>query len=142
MRKINACLNQNLVKICALSHQLDKLQGMVQALLPEHLRAYVRVGQFQQGQLLLMCEEANWMTELHYFLPQLRDRLREEYSLYQLSGIRVKSVTPHQCGRSKLATAPSLSSAARQTIMASATAIEYAPIQVALQNLAREKKDK
>lgn len=136
MRKINACLNHNLAKICSISHQMDKVQAMVQEILPQHLRAHVHVGHLYLGQLLLVCDDVSWMTELNYMLPQLRDRLREEYHFYQLSGIRVKAAMPGQNRQRKSTLPPTMSAVARQGIMESASVINDVAIQTALKNLA------
>ena len=124
-----------------ISHQLDKLQDLIQQLLPEHLRSHVRVGNMKNGQLLLICDDTSWTTELKFLLPELRDRLREEYQLYQLSGLRIKAEMPIVSVKKKKNPPKKLNATVRNTILNSANLLESGPLRDAMQKLAGVEKE-
>jgi len=124
-----------------ISHQLDKLQDLIQHLLPEHLRSHVRVGNMKNGQLLLICDDTSWTTELKFLLPELRDRLREEYQLYQLSGLRIKAEMPIVSVKKKKNPPKKLNATVRNTILNSANLLESGPLRDAMQKLAGVEKE-
>lgn len=124
-----------------ISHQLDKLQDLIQQLLPEHLRSHVRVGNMKNGQLLLICDDTSWTTELKFLLPELRDRLREEYQLYQLSGLRAKAEMPIASVKKKKHSPKKLNATVQNTILNSANLLEPGPLRDAMQKLAGVEKE-
>ncbi|MCC5792444.1 MAG: DUF721 domain-containing protein [Legionellaceae bacterium] len=136
LRRVNQCLNSNLVKICLRSYQLEKLQDMVRQVLPDSLREHCQVGSFQQGQLIILVNDACWATELKFLLPQLRDRLRSEYQLYQLSGIQLKVGLPPAVPESGRKKKSGLTRQARQLIDKEAEGLPPGPLQTALKKLA------
>lgn len=84
MRRINRCLNPQLVSICLQSYQVDKINDIFQSLLPEHLRGHCQVVSFIRGKLAISVNDSTFATELRYLIPSLRDSLRREHQLYQL----------------------------------------------------------
>lgn len=89
MRRINRCLNRQLLTVCQQAIQLDEISSKLHKYLPENLRNNCRVGSFNKGCLILVTNNAIWATELRYCLPTLRDSLRRDAGLYQLTSIKI-----------------------------------------------------
>jgi hypothetical protein len=89
MRPINLCFNKQIIDICQRAAELEALNIRVKTYLPENLREFCSVGSFEKGCLILTTPDAVWATQLRYALPNLRDLLRKEAGLYQLSAIKV-----------------------------------------------------
>jgi len=89
MRRIYQCLNSTTTVLFQQTLLLEALQEKIAQFLPLHLQTGCRVAQFSKGQLVLSLENPIHATELRYLLPALRDRLRTEGRLYQLSAIKI-----------------------------------------------------
>lgn len=89
MRHITRCLNTQLIEICQQAIKLEELTEIVQRFLPEVLRPHCQVGSFQKGTLNLIVNSSVWGSQLRYILPELRDKLRKEASIYQLVSIKI-----------------------------------------------------
>lgn len=94
MRSISHCLNQQLVDICQRSVQLEELSNKLSQWLPTELVGECQVGSFNKGCLILITSNAAWASQIRYLIPELRDKLRTEAGLYQLSSIKVSVVIP------------------------------------------------
>ncbi|MGQ3888437.1 DUF721 domain-containing protein [Legionella sp. CNM-1927-20] len=137
MRPINYCLNKQLADICQQVIQLDKLNSLLKPLLPIHLQAYCQVGSFNKGSLLISLTDAAFATELRYYLPTLRDKLRKEAGLYQLMNIKVQLVTADNTKEAKkLKKKQLLSLKARSIIREVGDLCAYRPLKEALHHLA------
>lgn len=136
MRKISECLSPQLAKICLHSFQLSKLGEAVSDFLPEHLRSHVSAASFQKGQLLLCVSDGAWATELRFMLPSLRDYLRKEHQLYQLTGIKIKvSHSPVDAHRSKPKRTSRMSADAKNAISDYAEGMQDGALKDALKHL-------
>lgn len=89
MKRIDHCINIKLKSICQRSMQLEELNSLLQHYLPNDLKEHCYAGSFNRGNLILMATDPAWATQLRYCIPELRDKLRAEAQLYQLSSIAV-----------------------------------------------------
>ncbi|VEB38067.1 Zn-ribbon-containing, possible RNA-binding protein-like protein [Legionella sainthelensi] len=137
MRSISHCLNKQLAEICQHSFQLEELSHRVKQLLPENLVTECNVGSFNKGCLVLTTTNAVWATQLRYILPELRDRLRKEAGIYQLSSIKITVSTPtFQHEKPIQHQKNALSEKAKATIIHESQQCTYEPLQKALLRLA------
>ncbi|KTC76772.1 DUF721 domain-containing protein [Legionella brunensis] len=139
MRRINRCLNSQLQEICQNALELEGLSTLVKTHLPPHLSNYCKVGSFLKGALTLTITNAAWATELRYNLPELRDKLRKEAGLYQLTGIKISIESENNplTAISKTKRTITLSPAARNAIHIASEQCDYEPLKEALQQLAK-----
>ena len=136
MRRVNHCLNKQLLDICQQAVWLDKLNLKLAELLPEHLRAHCKVGSFNRGCLVLVTDKPAMTTELRYSLPALRDALRGDAGLYQLLSIKIHVDTgEYQQRKGKLA-GSGLSDTARDAIKTAGETCSWPPLKEALLRLA------
>jgi hypothetical protein len=142
MRRINSCLNKQLVDLCQRAVQLDELGNKVNQWLPDNLRAHCRVGSFARGCLLIVVDQADWATELRYCLPTLRDNLRQNAGVYQLTSIKIQIAADAPMAsldkRQKAKTTLSMSRGAREACRKTGELCSYEPLKTVLLNLARE----
>lgn len=99
MRRINLCLNKQLLTICQKSMQLESLNINVKQFLPAHLQEHCRVSHFEKGIMTLTVDESVWANELRYFLSEIRDKLRKDAGLYQLVSIKTTIASNHQLAK-------------------------------------------
>lgn len=138
MRAISHCLNKQLAEICQRSVQLEELSNKLAQFLPSELVQQCHVGSYNKGCLILITTNAAWASQLRYALPELRDKLRTEAKMYQLSSIKV-SITPvvfHE--KPEQSKRHLLSEKAKATIISESRHCNYEPLQKALLNLAEE----
>ena len=139
MRAISHCLNKQLADICQRSVQLEELSNKLAQFLPSELVQQCHVGSYNKGCLILMTTNAVWASQLRYALPELRDKLRTEAKMYQLSSIKVSITTPktpyEKPAQSKRHL---LSEKAKATIISESRHCNYKPLQKALLHLADE----
>ncbi|MGL5741306.1 MAG: DciA family protein [Legionella sp.] len=137
MRSISHCLNKQLADICQRSVQLEELANKVKLLLPDNLGKECHVGSFNKGCLILTTTNAAWASQLRYALPELRDRLRKEAGMYQLTSIKVAVVEPTiHYEKSTPLQKHVLSEKAKATIISESQQCTYEPLQKALLHLA------
>lgn len=139
MRSINRCLNPQLLEICQRAIQLDELNSKLKHYLAPPLSEHCQVGNFSKGCLLITTTNSAWATELRYSLPVLRDRLRKEAGLYQLTSIKIHIADISQQIDSKPSNKKALSAIARDTIKEAGELCNYPPLQNALYELAENK---
>lgn len=137
MRLIKTCFNRQLADLCKRSFQLEELSEKVERLLPEALKAHCRVGSFEKGCLTLITSHAGWASQLRYAIPELRDTLRKDAGMYQLSSIQISIgdliiETPPPIERPK----HQLSEDAKATIVSESQSCNYQPLKKALLHLA------
>jgi len=137
MRSISRCLNKQLAEICQRSVQLEELANKIAQLLPAALAKECQVGSFNKGCLVLTTNNAAWASQLRYAVPELRDKLRKEAGMYQLSSIKITVVEP-ATSYEKPAQQKNhlLSEKAKATIISESQHCNYEPLQKALLHLA------
>lgn len=144
MRRINRCLNKQILTLCQQSIQLDELNLKLTQFLPTNLAEHCRAGSFSKGCLLLVISKPAIATELRYFLPTLRDALRTEAGLYQLSSIKIQ-INAEQYPQNKSSGSskakPELSSNARDAVRNAGELCSWPPLKDILFRLANGKKD-
>jgi hypothetical protein len=138
MRSISRCLNKQLVDLCQRSMQLEELSNKINQLLPENLASECKVGSFNKGCLVLTTNNAAWASQLRYAIPELRDRLRKEAGMYQLSSIKINVIEPAVVYNkpNQAAVTHELSEKAKATIISESQHCSYQPLQKALLHLA------
>lgn len=138
MRSIRRCLNKQLTDICQHSMQLEELDCKIAKLLPPNLAPECRVGSFNKGCLVLTTTNAAWASQLRYALPELRDNLRKEAGMYQLSSIKITVIEPiNQYDKPASHIIPhTLSDKAKATIISESQQCSYQPLKKALLHLA------
>jgi len=137
MRSISRCLNKQLVDICQQSVQLEELSSKVLQHLPENLAKSCTVGSFSKGCLILNTLDAAWASQLRYMIPELRDKLRKDSGMYQLSSIKVVVIESGiQYKPEKKTTNYGLSDKAKASIISESESCSYQPLKKALLDLA------
>lgn len=143
MRPINRCLNNQLLEICQRAVKLDSIDSKLKQYLPVHLAEYCQAGSFNKGCLTITTTSAAWATELRYSLPVLRDQLRKEAGLYQLTSIKISIVDAQiQTCSTKPTNKITLSFEARHAIRTAGEQCDYLPLKEALIQLAEGCKNK
>ena len=139
MRRINRYLNTRLVEICKRTLQLEELNLKLSEFLPATHQKHCHVGSFTHGCLVIVVSDPVWASELRYNIPELRDKLRKEAGIYQLSSIKLMVATSEAPQTTKQLNTPKLSSNARQAIYSGGNQCDYQPLKNALLQLARSK---
>ena len=141
MRRINRCLNTQLLDICQRTVQLEELNSKLLGYLPQVLQEHCHVGSFNRGCLVIVVSDSVWASQLRYSIPELRDKLRGEAGIYQLSSIKVAIASTEKIHSTKRPPSALLSSKAREVIIASGEQCNYLPLKKALQKLAEINKE-
>lgn len=137
MRSISRCLNKQLTDICQRSVQLEELSDKLIQLLPPELAGECKVGSFNKGCLILVTTNAGWASQLRYAIPELRDKLRKDAGMYQLTSIKIAVAEPViHYEKPKQIKKTELSDKARATIISESQHCSYEPLQRALLHLA------
>lgn len=89
MRHISRYISSELTSIYNQSKKLAEIAQILKLCLPENLEKNCQIGSFVKGSLILVVEDAVWATQIRYFLPEIRDKLRGNAKLYQLSSIKI-----------------------------------------------------
>ncbi len=116
--------------------QLEDLSNKVAHLLPQNLAKQCQVGSFNKGCLVLTTTESVWASQLRYALPELRDALRKEAGMYQLSSIKVTVIESVLSYEQPIKEATILSEKAKATIISESQNCTYEPLKNALIHLA------
>ncbi|MGQ0592833.1 MAG: DciA family protein [Gammaproteobacteria bacterium] len=116
---------------------LKRLDAVIQAAMPEELRAHWRIGRLTGGTLTLFADSPVWAARLRYLAPGLIERLAGRPGAVAVRGIRVKvlvidAVTP-SCKRATTAISRPVSDYLRQA----AEGFGDARLRAALLNLSR-----
>lgn len=137
MRSIKHCLNKQLSDLCQRSLQLEELSSKVAALLPMELAKVCTVGSFNKGCLILTTTDAVWASQLRYMLPELRDKLRKEAGMYQLSSIKMSVIEPPtNYEKPERTNNHKISDKAKASIISESEYCRYEPLKKALIHLA------
>ena len=136
MLRISHCLNDKILSMCQKSVQLDDLEYKLRQYLPDVLKEKCKVGGLNKGCLLLVVDDIIWATPLRFLIPELRDNLRKQAQLHQLSSIKIQlnttSVVPKKAFK---ITTQTLSASARETLTKAAQNCAHAPLKKALERL-------
>jgi hypothetical protein len=135
MRRITQYLNPRLTEICKQAVQLEELNSKLYTYLPITLQEHCQVGSFTAGCLTIVVSDAVWASELRYSLPTLRDVLRKEAGIYQLTSIKITVATLKVTSSAKNSHKLPLSSKAREVIIACGEQCSYGPLKEALDKL-------
>ncbi|HRD68834.1 MAG TPA: DUF721 domain-containing protein [Legionella sp.] len=136
MRSIKHCLNKQLADICQRSMKIEELSDKINHLLPSSLAPWCKVGSFNKGCLVLTTINASWASQIRYAIPELRDKLRKEAGMYQLTSIKVVITEPSiDYEKVKCAVTNKLSATAKATIISESQNCTYQPLQKALLHL-------
>lgn len=137
MRSISHCLNKQLTDLCQRSVQLEELAFKINRLLPKELVQACQVGSFSKGCLILTTTNATWASQLRYAVPELRDKLRKDAGMYQLTSIKVTVIeAAMQYKKASLKKRQGLSEQAKAAIISESQQCSYEPLQKALLHLA------
>ena len=138
MRSIKKCLNKQLADLCERSIQLEDLSKKVSQFIPTPLANSCHVGSFSKGCLVLTTSNASFASQLRYALPELRDKLRKEGGIYQLSSIKIIITEPTTEYKKLVSqTSYSLSEQAKTSIIQESEYCSYEPLKQALIHLAQ-----
>jgi hypothetical protein len=121
--------------------QLEELNSKLYGYLPQALQEHCQVGSFNRGCLVIVVTDSVWASQLRYSIPELRDKLRSEAGIYQLSSIKVTIASIEEIHSTKRPPAALLSPKAREAIIAGGEQCEYLPLKKALQKLGEPKKN-
>lgn len=141
MRSISRCLNKQLLDLCQRSMQLEELSNKVTQLLPDNLATSCKVGSFSKGCLVLTTSNAAWASQLRYAIPDLRDKLRKDAGMYQLSSIKIQIVEPSVDYEKPSPSPHNLTDKAKATIISESEQCTYQPLRKALLHLANGEKE-
>lgn len=137
MRPIKLCFNKQLAELCQRSVLLEELAHQIKRYLPPELATCCQVGSFEKGCLTLTTTHSGWATQLRYALPELRDKLRKEAGMYQLSSIKITLIEPPSFEPpNKAPRRHTLSERAKTTILSESQNCQYQPLKKALLHLA------
>ena len=140
VRKINECFDKQLSTLYKQLLEIEQLNELVKQFLPGTLQSCCRVTHFNQGRLNIGISEAALATELRFFLPTLRDQLRQKAGLYQLTSLNISiitPVTPAKQNKGKVKTPHHLSKVACETITEASKIGDYEPLKQVWKNLAQ-----
>jgi hypothetical protein len=117
-------LNQpSLQRLLNKTCELDSLNNTLRTYLPSELVDQVWVANFRQGCLILATQSAAWGTHLRYLLPQLRDALRQDGVLPNLTEIKYIVSPPTASIDQRASRTPTLSLASREQIASAAQSL-------------------
>ena len=117
MQLIKHALNPNLKIIYQHTQQIISLNKIIKQYLPQNVQEHCNVGCFQNGCLNLIIDNPIWAAELRFYLPQLRDKLRQDAGLYQLSSIKIKIQATHLMPNVTPKKSHNLSKIARESLL-------------------------
>lgn len=89
MLHISKCFNDRLINIQKQASKLRELQQITLQYLPIEMQAHCKVASFADGCLIINVDDAVWASQLRFILPEIRDNLRKNHNLYQLSNIKI-----------------------------------------------------
>jgi hypothetical protein len=135
MRPINHCLNKQLAELCQRSVQLEDLSIKLAKLLPDYLAEHCQVASFNKGCLTLTTPKSEWASQLRYIIPELRDKLRQEAGIYQLTSIKITQAITYDT-KPVLPNKHHLSEESKAIIIKESQQCSYEPLQKALLHLA------
>lgn len=136
MRPIGECVTDELQAIFAHAKKIISLNEEVKKNLPENLAKNCKVGDFRQGSLVLNTSNAIWATELRFYLPTLRDKLRKSSNFYNLANIKIIVLNDGDAIKVKNKVKRELSPKARELLKNAGDECNYPPLKKALYKLA------
>lgn len=136
MKSIKYCLNKQLSDICQRSIQLEELSEKVLQFIPKELAPHCQVASFNKGCLILSTTDGHWASLLRYALPELRDALRKEAQIYQLTSIKITINTELIQQKKNCVKKQKLSAETKELIINESQQCTYQPLRNALLHLA------
>lgn len=141
MLRINRCLNPKLSELCQKVLYLEELNDKIAQFLPDNLRRLVKACSFTHGKLVLIVSGQEWASQLRYSLPELRDKLRCEGKIYNLTTIKIKLDAPDRPGFHIASSLPkkngvTMPTEAKRILKEAGEQCHYKPLQDALMRLA------
>lgn len=116
MRPIKNCFNNQIANICTRVFELESLNARIHIFLPEELRNGCQAASFNRGVLVLTTTDSSQATQLRFFKSELRDKLRREAGLYQLTAIDIKIIEKPEFTPKPVKMRRALSKTAEQTL--------------------------
>lgn len=89
MKRIFYSIDNKLLKICQHAVYLQSMQNLIERFLPQECAQHCKVCNFEKGVLTLQADNALWLNQLRFCIPELRDDLRTQGKLPQLSAIKL-----------------------------------------------------
>ena len=134
MRPITHCINKQLADLCQKALKLEELSSKIIKFLPPEFAPYCQVTSFNRGVLHLSTVNAAWATQLRFVVGELRDKLRKEAGLYQLSSIKIGVIEPAgQLSTDEISTKKyTLSAEVKELVLNESQKYAYEPLKKAL----------
>lgn len=142
MRKIKQCFSPELTKMLQHVSNLEQINQLVQNFLSPSLQLHCYVSQFINGRLKIAVRDMSAATELRFFIPTLRDLLRQKAGLVQLISITIDPLVDAANNQTKSTPKKksiALSNAAIEAINIAADTEAYQPLKNALKKLGQGK---
>lgn len=138
-KSLNALINKDksiIGQIFDRAAKLQQLETLVLQHLPEESRKDYRIGNFQQGKLVLFTTNALNLTRFRYFKPQLMQQLQQEFPSLINIEVKIRPASPQKKVTKK---GKPISEQARQQIKQLAEEVEQPELKQALERLSQKK---
>lgn len=89
MLHISKCFNQNMINIQSQVEKIRELQKLIVDYIPAEMQNICKIASFNNGCLILQVDDSIWASQLRFLIPEIRDNLRKNHNLYQLSNIKI-----------------------------------------------------
>ena len=137
-KSLNALINKDksiIGQIFDRAAKLQQLETLVLQHLPEESRKDYRIGNFQQGKLVLFTTNALNLTRFRYFKPQLMQQLQQEFPSLINIEVKIRPASPQKKVTKK---GKPISEQARQQIKQLAEEVEQPELKQALERLSQK----
>ena len=74
--------------------KINELENNINDFIPKELAPFTRLGNYENGKLVLLTSSGIWATKLHFLIPDIRTKLRSQPQWAGLRNIEIK-VAPH-----------------------------------------------
>ena len=139
--QIKRCLNKRLQEICLRSIELEALNYKISRYIPKSMREHFCVSSFNNGCLVLATSDPVWANQIRFSLPEIRDKLRKEEKIYQLTAVKVKIIEPINDKFQPQKSERKMSNNAITAIDAIIDTCSYEPLKEALKNLGKKNRN-
>lgn len=136
MKSISNLLQQDLVKQ---ARNLDKLQHLVHACLPDNCRQHVKIAGIKDNCLLLMVDSPVWSSRIRLYTNHILDMLRQ-HKLAEVQQIRIRLSQAEPERPEPVFAKRQLDERSSRLIEQTANSIDDAELKQALHKLATNKK--
>lgn len=136
IRRIDQCLNTKITEIFQHVAKIKQIEQQIISYLPKTLSHHFSIGSFKNGFLVLVTSDPVWASQLRFHLPELRDNLRSQAGLYQLTSIKIHiAMNETQLKPLKKSKILPLSKRAQQEIITLSKVCNHSPLKDALEKL-------